>query len=469
MNAGFTLMAAKPTIQLRTFFLVFACAAVGLTCATGLSENNGAGFGWMHIIAPRKKPYYFFLYTSVAVVIAGLAAQIRDLARLKFASSAASRDLHFAWSFAISWRAAITLVLCACAVGQILVAREMIHLSEGILALHSVFPDTLALICMIVMISNSIERWDLKPAAKESMCMAAMAFLAGVLILALILRDTGLITYLVHIATQGIERAQQGRFQRLGTFPDQESEGFRFFWLSEAAAITVVIAAAALLLAMTTRGKRRYEVSCFALYLCAITAAAAFCIWYYTLELRRISPDFAEAGLASSWIDRLSGVFIAAIVITVAAYRSAKARYALPIDGPTVSGANRKLYLHEYTVFILLLLGAPVAHFYDQIRITFNDWNPRLGWQQQMPYKVADYLGWPETYIYLAVLVLGIQLLRRRWKHRGTMPACQLTPIDPRQFARNWAAFALLAAVGLPTLSIFSFAYWLGPWYLYGP
>jgi hypothetical protein len=455
-----------PQIRLRTMFLFFACAAIGLTCATGLPEKDSAGFAWLHIIAPRKNPYYFFLYTSVTVIVAGLAAQTRDLARLKSGSLARSNDLRFAWSFAISWRAAIALALCACAVGRILLAREIIRLPDEFLAQETVFPDTLALIGIIVVLSNSIERRRFKPAAKESLCMTALAFVAGVLILALILRDTGLITYLVHIATQGIERAQQGRFQRVGTFPDQESEGFRLFWLSEAAAIVVVIAAAALLLAMAARDKRRYQIACFAVYWCAITAAAAFCIWYYLTEFHRISPDFAEAGLGSNWIDRLSGAFIAAIVITVAAYRSAKPQAARSIDGPSISTPNRKLYLHEYAVFILLLLGAPVAHFYDQFRITFNDWNPRLGWQQQIPSKVADYLGWPETYIFLAVLVLSIQLLWRRWKHRGAVPVWKLTPIDVRQFVLNWAAFALLAVVALPTLSIFSFAFWLGPWYL---
>src|SRR5262245_8069936 len=123
-------MAAKPTIQLRTIFLVFVCAAVGLTCATALPKNADLRFVWFHTIPPRENLFHFLLYTGAALIVAGLIAQIRDLARLQPMAAKRKIELRFALLFAISWRAAIVVAFCACAVGQILLAREKIKLPE---------------------------------------------------------------------------------------------------------------------------------------------------------------------------------------------------------------------------------------------------------------------------------------------------------------------------------------------------
>jgi hypothetical protein len=255
----------------------------------------------------------------------------------------------------------------------------------------------------------------------------------------------------------------------VGAFPDHEKEGFRLFWLSMWATFAVAVAAAALLLAFAARNKRRFRLVCIVLYAIALGAAAIFCIWYYRVELRRISPDFFGVGLASSWLDQLSGAAMLAIVISAAAYRTATTDNLHSTKDARLCDGECQIYLHEYVVFILLLLGAPLDSLYEQFRTSFGDWTLRLNWQQQIAYVVADVLSRPETYLNLAVLIFSIQLLWRRWKHRAATPAWKLMPIDQLKFAQSWAALALLAAVGLPTLSIFSFTYWLGPWYLHGP
>jgi len=465
-------MAPKPTIQLRTIFLIFVCVAIGLTCATARNALPEYQLSpWLSQLRPRQNLCHFFLYTGIAAIIVGLIQQICDLVQLQFPSTASQSGLRFARTFAISWRVFMAVVLSICAASQIFLVREKIQLPDHDVFQHNVFPNVLALVGAVVVLSNSCERWRLKPRLPERWWMAAMASVAGVVLLVILLRDTGMIAYLVHIAMQGIERAQAGRFQRADVYPDHEKEGFRLFWLSMWASIGAVVAAAALLIALAARNKRTIRIFCIAVYAAALAAAAAFCIWYYRIELPRVSPDYAGVGLVSNWLEQLSGVAMLATVISVAAYRWGREKKGLADDQLAVGVANSAPYFHEYAVFILLILGAPIVYLYELFRtsVNMNGAGVRLGWQQQIAQSVAEILGQPETYIYLAVLVPSLQLVWLRWKRRGNAPPLELTPIDARQFAWTWATLAMLAAVALPTFSIFAFTYWLGPWYLHGP
>jgi len=82
---------------------------------------------------------------------------------------------------------------------------------------------------------------------------------------------------------------------------------------------------------------------------------------------------------------------------------------------------------------------------------------------------VATILRTPSTYIMLATCILSIQVCWVRWKRRHEKADWQLAALDGRRFGLNWLALGLLVIVGLPVVSIYCFAYWLGPWYLYGP
>ena len=82
---------------------------------------------------------------------------------------------------------------------------------------------------------------------------------------------------------------------------------------------------------------------------------------------------------------------------------------------------------------------------------------------------IAALLKYPYFYLSFAVLMLSIQLCWRRWRRRNDLVTWELMAIDRTRFIWNWVRLAMLAIVGLPTLSAYCFIYWLGPWYLYGP
>ena len=455
-------------IRLRTIFLVFCCAAVGMTCATAPPRERDPDLSFLNEYLTQLNLYYALLYAAASAMVVGLVEQIRYLVHVEAPASGDINNVRFAWRFAIVWRTIIAVVLGICLLARILLLRRIIQLPEHDLLVHLIFPDTLTLICAIVVFSDSISRWRHPTNARTSRTWVTVpAFISGVVLALLLLPDSGLITYLVHIATQGIEVAQPARFQRVGVFPNQQAEGYRLFWLSLAAAIDIAFAGATLMLANSPGVKRSYAKAALAAFVCSLFAAATFCAWYYTREFHRISPDMASVGFPGSWIDRLSGIIIAAILISTTTYRAARGNASCisqpshhdALQGPTA--------LHEHFLFVVLLFGAPVAYFVESLRVDFSGGLP-FGWQTQIWSLVGEYLRYSDTYIMLAIVALSARLAWERWRRRAVGPKWELHPLDRRRFVWIWLALALLVLIGLPTLSIYCFTSWLGPWYLYG-
>jgi hypothetical protein len=90
-----------------------------------------------------------------------------------------------------------------------------------------------------------------------------------------------------------------------------------------------------------------------------------------------------------------------------------------------------------------------------------------------MASQIMDILLWilrsPSEILTIAMVLLCIQLWWLRRHRSDGVAGFKFDVINPTRFAVNWIACGLLAAVGLPTLTAFFFAVWLGPWYLYVP
>jgi len=461
-------MAPKPTIQLRTIFLLFFCIAVGLMCANAHSEEFESALTWTQKVAPRPHVYRFLLYTGAAAIVIGLLQQIQVLARFDLPQHSVDSGLRHARAFAIGWRSLIAIVLCGLAITRMSLARELFGLPASE-TFHKPFPDTLTFVCAIVVLGNSVRRWSRIGTIKERRLFVLIAFAASVVILSAILTNSGMLTFLVHIALGGVEHSHSACFQRPGAYPDLAKEGLRLFWISTGAIAAVLIASAAIMSANVYRAKRICVVPNIAIYAVAIAAAAAFCFWYYTIELPQISPDLAGAGFVSSWVDRLGGAALISIVVAVIAYRTAKAKEITSAVTFDTGAGGPPSQLHESVLVPLLLFGAAFVYLYELLRAAFNGWDFRINWDRQILDVLIAFLRWPESYIALSLVIVAAQFLWLRWKQKDGAPAWRLTPVDGSRLLWNWVALTLLAAVALPALSIYSFRYWLGPWYTYGP
>ncbi len=72
------------------------------------------------------------------------------------------------------------------------------------------------------------------------------------------------------------------------------------------------------------------------------------------------------------------------------------------------------------------------------------------------------------SYLMLTMLILCTQLGWIRWRRGKQEINWELSDLDRGRYMWNWAAIAIVAIVAIPTFSIYSFTFWLGPWYLYG-
>src|SRR3954453_14144097 len=97
-------MTSAPQIRLRTIFLLFFCAAVGLTTSTSPS------------IALRT--------TAEITIVIGLLQQAWQLLRWRPTECNSFAELAFARRFAIFWRVAVAVILGACILWRLLLAKQ---------------------------------------------------------------------------------------------------------------------------------------------------------------------------------------------------------------------------------------------------------------------------------------------------------------------------------------------------------
>lgn len=459
-------MKSLPQIRLRTVFLIIFCAAVGMTCATAPKAEDDPSLKLFGFHVAQLNLHYAFLSAAAMAMVIGLTQQARMLARWQLPESVNNDDLFFARSIAICWRAIVAIIIGVCLVARILILRRVINLPEHENFYPSeIFPDTLLLMSVILVLTDSIRRWQRKNLKPQSGWIALLGSVCGFVLALLILPDSGLIHFLVHVATQGIELAAPLKFQRVGAFPTHQAEHFQLFWLSLGAVIAVVMVASGLALAKNIEFMTKGFIAVIAASFTLLATSAAFCIWFYSAAFYHVSPDLASVGFASNWLDWLGGGTLIAILTTAGAYRLAIGKASATMCAPDDGGPANQVALHESVLCLVFLFGTALVYFVETIRQFVNEpfFARSTIWE-----TIATVLSYPPTYIMLAVSVLSLQLCWARWTRRHEAVIWELKAIDQRRFLWNWFALALLAVVALPTFSIYCFTFWMGPWYLYG-
>jgi hypothetical protein len=342
--------------------------------------------------------------------------------------------------------------------------------SEAIFT-YKLFPDVIWIGCIMLTLFASLTRWRPQRERRKSLPWRyLMFFLAGPLIVLLCLPEIGFVHYLVHIATQGIENAQPLAHRRAGEFPEHSAEGFRDFWISLAASVCVFLAAAFLFVANSVLfGRRRVKAFGITGFVTTIIIVTGYCVWYYSAEFHRISPYLAVAGAASNWLEQLVGIAIAFFCITAIAYQSASRGESNSIVVARRNEERDVSEIHESVACLLLLVVSAAIYLYEIAQAYAQYSISQSSGLRSMVEIVGNLCRDPGSLLMILVAVASIELCWLRWRRRTEDVEWKIGAIDLRRFAWNWAALALLAIVGIPTLSSFCFVYWLGPWQLYAP
>jgi hypothetical protein len=440
---------------------------MGLAIGTSPEKENDPLFtilGWRDA---QLNWHYALLAAGSVLVVIGLLHEIVLLNKWRTADGTKNREASFAVAFAVLWRIAIVCLLSICLVTAMLLTRQVVSLPESEAAFSYIpFPYATWVLCLIVVLSADLRRWRPKHASPSRRLVEYLVVcVAGMIIAVLVLPDTGLIHYLVHIATAGIELAQPVRNQWPGAFPDHRAEGFRTFWAATAAAgaVDVAILNYSLMANFNLNRRPRLVLSTVGVAL-PLLISAAFCIWYYGFELHRISPYLAAVGTGGNLLEWCAGILILGILVTAAAHRVPSSDLQSIAIERSIDHRPDSILLQDSALCLSLLIGAVVAYFVEAISTYLSMPWSLIGSAEVVLAMLRD----PGAILMAAIFLLSVQLCWLRWRRRAEQVEWKLAAVEPRRFLGNWMAIAIISCVAIPTISAFVFAFWLGPWFLYG-
>ncbi len=454
-------MATLPRFRLRTIFLVFVCAAVGLA--------GGGG------------PSGILLGAIVTAIIIGLAQQTWRLWSWQPAAGATTSDEAFARWFAIAWRAVVVLSLGSTTVIELWLRSYLLEAAEAARvrgfsaserALQSLFLEVLPgffSVCVVVVLCNSVGRWRRPSRARPShRWRAVILWMIAVAVGLITVVDQNLIPYLVHRATANIEAAIPPALQRPGVYANLQEEGYLSFWVGLAAAVSVVAAGAAFAWSFrgaTTTSARRWWSGVTAVL---VALQVGFCYWYYAAEFHRLSPDLAGAGLEANWTQWLAGGILASVLNTAGAYRLARSHaQGICLSTDLAHDIDRTAFHESFPCLITLGAEALVSCF---LLIAGFLSIPHFGGTARWagPWISTSYFFEPSMLLMIAMSLAGLQLCWVRWRRRSEAVAWELPTLPPGRFCAAWLGLAVILVVGVATLNAFAFIFWLGPFNFLG-
>ena len=425
-----------------------------MTCATAPEPADDPSLSGIGIYVARLNLHYALLTAAATAMVVGLLQQARSLVHSKTAAATKDNGLKFTRAFAISWRVAIAFIILGCLLLHILILRQVIQpLDREELIFVELVPGTQLDLSVIIVLIDCVRRWQRERPSKHRRWIEPVAWILGLAFALIVLPDSGLITYLVHLATEGIEQATPLKFHRPDAYPNQQLEHFQAFWMSFGAVIAVALTSYILALARTTKFTSKRFVAIAAIYAMLVSSSGAFCIWFYRVEFSRLSPDMASVGFASNWLDWAGGGAIIATLTCAAAYRLAVRTDAESTNQLVISQQSDNPALHESMLCLVTLFAAALIYFVEMIR-SFWELPALFGSPLSIWESIAMLLRYTLSYPMLAITVLSLQLCWIRWRSRHDAMTWKLHPLDRRRFLVNWLAVGLLAVVALPTFAI---------------
>jgi hypothetical protein len=398
------------------------------------------------------------LWWAATAIAVGLIHQSIVIARWNRVQPPFDRQLRFAAQFEVLWRAAVAVLFAAIIVTRILVGLHYVELPEdqAILGTDVVTDYLLWLLLLLVLRACVYQARPVKAPVSGGFFIAAPIWIGLVLFAAYALIHTSLIMYLVHLACRGIDATLEFTGNRYPLWNERQEAIFAL-----RAAVAVLAWLIGTILATQSLANRRartnfWRIASAIVGVSLIAAAGGFVWWFGAYAYSQVSPDLAGTGVASNWYQRLGAGVILAVLAGVGAARVAQIKQK---HQPGVPARAIALPLAAESWLVVVLLLAEFGYLMIQAVASFIGPNSMLGWDD-LPYLLTN----PDLILMTALLIASWRLAALRRKRMLPQPLA-LRPMSGPRFFTAFVMLLMSLAVGIPTLAIFSFSFWLGPWY----
>lgn len=391
---------------------------------------------------------------SIALVI-GLIRQARVIRREGRAISATTPG----FAAAILWESGLRLLLAgtlfASLVARLFCEWRLVKLPARLIDYEDPTTNLLWILAVLAAMRDASVRVAASAGLRRRWPLELIVWIGLCCLAVYVLVSGAAIPFLVHAGVRGVDAAHSladSRYYIMST-----ADEWQILVGMSSASAAAVGAIALLVGTLATQGlaevwrPRRLAAIGFLLL------AAGIGRWHYEHILTQFSPDIASVGIGSNWWERLGGTALACLLVTCVIYRAWKGSVLRnTCDAPPTVAIEVPPAAEQWGVASLLFVAALL-----KVTQTYHEMNQLAAMVQN---GLVLLLGWPSTYLTLALFLLSIQLLWQRW--RGSAPApLAIVPLRPRQFIAAWLLLAVALAVAVLTLAAFSFSFWLGPWY----
>ena len=465
-----------PRFQLRSVFVLVACAAVGLAVvAAKLPDPEFVHLIWETTIDSQIQ---FALSGVLAAVVTwcafGLAFQILDLRRALKKKGAIGRDERFTVQFGIVWRIVAVCTFAAFYSLGILVDQDIIQLpsSDG----FNAFTDQTAreglfyFMLLLTALSVATSKSSLLSRQQTGNRFLRWAgYVAATILIIVVCWQQTMIGYLVYVAIVGIELSEA--FPLEGVDANLMRRNLGFLVVTSIAAVFVPANFLLLKRLANVRSKRRRETTTGLSVALAFGLAITlfYSIWVSTTGLNRLSPAMADALYVGSWHYWLTvSLILLAASAALARRLVIESREIESTYGPPAW--NYGDYYHgsrSFSFLLVIVLGASavcglVGH-YRIAAVVAGIPGPSESWLLKWAIMLETITADPTTWIAAAVFLVALRRSLLRRLNNLNPGVCAALP--PGRFFTFWAlSFLTIGCGALPTVW-FIFALWLTPWY----
>ncbi len=378
-----------------------------------------------------------------------------------------SHGMHLRLWFSLGWRLVagpllIVVILLGC-LPQAALDEELAWDAENFQQAGDHLFQSVTLLLVTAALLAGCFAWRDPSSVREASRWSDAAWWLSAVVMVVLVGTTMLMLYsLVHIAIQGIlaylPYSRRGIVMNPAMPTSREVTAFvRWSYLAGLGVLLNAWLTVQLAASFERRWIRRIAIA--ALLLVTLTLTCRYLIWVYQMELPRISPIYSEMLFERPQRQWLFAAVLIGIFATAATWRimqrPSQAKCRLQIDWQE----RVSRYWHERVLVLVLVALVVLEGWVRDMRL--SNWMSMFPFDRFMVVSVT--FGEPIAYLRIAcLLVIGLVAVRR-WRGEEGTSDVWFAALPPARFVLIWLAVVATVVTGVPTFTVFCFAFWLAP------